>query len=696
MKKAAMDYAENNAYSLLKNQDISKFSVDGKLDASKVDSRLLNARKTYKGKTIGRVFEGLSKANSKALEAEDYFFMRGAFSRSLASELTAKGYGTEIFKATDEKSKAVLANAVSDAFRDAQAATFRSDNLATKALGQLGNLGDKTGSLPNKILYMLSSGLLPFTKTTANIAKTSLEFTPPGALVQALYRAKHKNAPVSEAIANGTIGAGLMYLGWWLADNGILTANVNEDTKQYDQMLGKQSYSLNIPGKGSYTIDWAAPMVIPTMMGVELQSAGIDLSDMTAENFDLAGFAGRMNDVFSTALNPFSEMSLMQGINKTLEDIRYNREEMPLVTIGKNLATSYAQQFVPSVSGQIARSVDPLRRSTYGGGDTQSERDSSYQYRSFLNKIPGLSMENEPYIDQWGRTEASLDGTGDDADGVAARLAYNMFSPGYFSAENVTPVDELVQRLYDQTGDKNVIPELSPSYVSVDGKYQYFTPGQKTAYAQASGQLSYNMLDELRSNSFFTGLPADEQADIVSQVYDLAGTVGSVSAIPTLDTSDDDAYSVYKSAGTDGAIDFFLSKNAYNNALADKKASTGNENASLTDYEKWNAVSSIGLDDSAAIDAYMAQLSDDSSIGKKVQQIGGQYGASTAADFLTYMYNYSYAKDVAQQQAKAAGESADLQWTAQSVLDQLGYDESTKRLFWQMTNTSWKSDNNPF
>lgn len=683
MKQAARDYLNENAYSALRQG--GRYNLDQGLE---------RVRSTYGNSVAGRALQRLSDLNSKALEKEDEIFLQSAFVRSLAGNLTAKGYKPNIFTDTDEVSRAVLDNAVQQAIQDAKEATFRADNALTKLLGTLGNLGDKKGTIGQKIGYMATNGLLPFTKTPANILKTSLEYTPVGGVVEAAYRgATGKGAAAAaDALAKGTVGTGLLGLGWYLADAGLVHAGQNEDTAAFEGMTGKQAWSVDIPGHGTYTIDWASPSAVPFLIGAALEEDGMDLSGVMD---DPGKFAGQFADIMMGALDPVTEMSLLSSVNDFLDSVRYGDENAALGLVS-DLGTSYLQQFIPTVFGQVARSIDPLRRSTYGGGDTKTERDTGYLLQSTLNKIPGLSQNAEPYIDQWGRTEASLDGTGNDVLGAGMRFAYNMLSPGYWSAENITPVDELVQGLYDETGDAGVLPELAPSHITVDNKDRYFTPEEKTEFATTRGQLAYDMLDELGDNAIFTGMTESQQADIVKAVYGLADKVGANAAIPSLDYADDDAYSVYQSAGEQGAVNFLLSKAAYSSALADKKAGSGNESAKLTDYEAWNALTSLGLDDDSAVDAYLAGLSANSSVGEKARQIDGQYGSSVTADFLTYMYNYNYAKTRAQEKAKAAGESADLQWTAQSVLNQLGYDEATKRLFWQMTNSSWKESNNPF
>lgn len=671
MKQAARDYLNENAYSALRQG--GRYNLDQGLE---------RVRSTYGNSVAGRALQRLSDLNSKALEKEDEIFLQSAFVRSLAGNLTAKGYKPNIFTDTDEVSRAVLDNAVQQAIQDAKEATFRADNALTKLLGTLGNLGDKKGTIGQKIGYMATNGLLPFTKTPANILKTSLEYTPVGGVVEAAYRgATGKGAAAAaDALAKGTVGTGLLGLGWYLADAGLVHAGQNEDTAAFEGMTGKQAWSVDIPGHGTYTIDWASPSAVPFLIGAALEEDGMDLSGVMD---DPGKFAGQFADIMMGALDPVTEMSLLSSVNDFLDSVRYGDENAVLGLVG-DLGTSYLQQFIPTAFGQVARSIDPLRRSTYGGGDTSSERDANYLLQSTLNKIPGLSQNAEPYIDQWGRTEANLDGAGNDVLGVGMRLAYNMLSPGYWAAENVTPVDDMVQGLYDATGDAGVIPKTASSYVTDGGEKIYFTPEEKTVYAQTSGQLSYDMLDDLRQNGAFAGLTETEQAEIVKDVYSLAKKVGGADAIPSLDYSDDDAYAVYENAGQDAALNFLLAKAAGNP-----------DGSSMSETDLILALANSGMDDVTLYDTFTAAANDNSTIMNKARTLEGRYGTGMAADFVQYMANYNYAKEIASAQAKARGESASYQAVAESVLDQLGYDEATKRVFWQMTG-NWSEKNNPY
>lgn len=625
MVDAAGKYINENAYqAVLKD--------GGRYDLAQ---GLTRAQKTYGDSALGRAVQWMSDKNSDLLDKEDEIFLKAGAMRSLASNLTAKGYDASIFSRTDDEAKAIIGNALEQAIQDGKDITFHADNALTKALGKISHLGDKNGSIGDKIAYCIGNGLLPFSKTPSNILKTSLEYTPVGGVAQAVWRgATHKGAAaVTDSLAKGVVGTALMGLGWWLADSGFVTGSLGDD-KDYQTMLGKQEFSLNIPGKGSYSINWAAPSVVPVMMGATMSAQNIDLSDLM-ENPEK--YAGQVGDILANALDPVTQMSLLQSANNTFESIRYNNDDAfgAAGSIVGNTLTNYAQQFVPTVLSKAARTLDDTRRSTYGGGDTQSERNTSYLARSLQNKIPVLSQQNEPYIDQWGREEASLDGTDDTAGGMFLRGVYNFASPGYYSAENVTPVDEYLQGLYGDTNNSKVYPEKASSKITVDGEGYYMTPEEKTEYAKTSGQTAYDIVDSLRQNSMFLQLPEDQQAELVQNAYSVAKTVGGVAAVGDgVSGTKEKEYEAYQNGGTEGVVNYMLAKNAVDVALDDVKASTGDEDASLADVEKWNAIhGEMGND---GIEQFVSMTSKDS----LVRRVDSAAGSDAAA---AYMNAYSKA-----------------------------------------------------
>jgi hypothetical protein len=582
MVDLAKEYGQNKMYSVLYN--------DGKFNA---ESGLRAAQDTFTSKP-GKIIQKAADINSALLEKEDNIFLTSAFGNAMASQLKARGYDSSVFTATDAKSKQALVDAAATALRDAKEATFHEDNFLSTALKNYQN-DIKGHGVGGKILWAVSEGVLPFKKTPLNIAKNAMEYNIVGGTVEAAYRyaAGASKADVIDAAAKGLTGTALMGIGGILAYNGLLNGSKSGDDRAdaFNEMTGKQEYSINIPGKGTYTIDWASPASVPLLMGAEIanewQNGGLSVTKF----LDSARKIG----------NPILDTTMLQGLNDTLNSVSYADSDDKLGTLITGTLGSYAQQYVPTALGQIARTIDPLRRSTYGGGDTKTERDIGYNIRKMENKIPGLSKNNEPYIDQWGREEASLDGTDDSAGWMFLRGAYNMLSPGYVSAENITPVDEYLQELYGSTNDSHVYPEKASSQIKVDGEGYYMTPEEKTEYAKTSGQAAYDLIDELRQNSMFLRLPEDQQSALVQDAYTVAKTAGGVAAVGDgVSGVNAKEYEAYRDGGAEGFSQYVLMKNATDLVRDEKRETSGNDNADLNTVETWNTLYSQFGDDAVS------------------------------------------------------------------------------------------------
>ncbi len=623
MKNAASKWIDENAYTATL-KDGGKYNLDQGLE---------RARSTYGSTKGGRALQWMSDKNSALLDKEDEIFVKMGATHSLSNILAARGYDASIFTKTDEASQEVLQEALQLAIRDAQDVTFHANNALTKAFEKVSHAGNKNGTIGEKVAYMIGNGILPFAKTPANILKTAAEYNPVGATVQAMYRgAKHQgSAAVTDALAKGVVGSAVMGIGWWLADQGFITGKLGDD-KDYQEMLGNQEYSVNIPGMGSYTLDWAAPSIVPLMMGANLAQGDYDLTDILD---DPGKVAGQIGDILAVALDPVTNMSMLSSLNDTFDNIRYNDEDAlgAVGTLTTNALTSYAQQFVPTIAGKVARTIDSTRRSSYGGGDSATERNNSYLARSTLNKVPVLNQQNEAYIDQWGRETQNLDGTDDSASGVALRGLYNFASPGYYNAENVTPVDEYIQELYGNTNDKNVLPTKASNYLTVDSQRTYMTPEEKTEYAKTSGQTAYDIIDSLRQNDMFLKLPEDQQSALVQDAYSVAKTVGGVAAVGDgVSGTNSKAYEAYQQGGVPTLESYLLTKNATDIARDEKRESTGKDTAELNDVETWNTLyNQFGND---AIPQFVDTTDNDSAV-RRIEQYAGDSGVSA------YMRAYS-------------------------------------------------------
>lgn len=475
--------------------------------------------------------------------------LKNNYAWSLAQYLKANGADASIFDATDAQSLALLDKARAHAIQQALINTYHAESKTASAVAKF--KADLRGSdnFASRVLGDIVEGQLPFVKTPINVAKQSLQYSPLGFVSTAAEGIKvargtgDVNLMLDHAAASVT-GSLLFALGGILAEKGLLTAGISDDEKDKANLEGRQEYSLQLvddDGKlHSYTIDWANAAAIPMFAGAEY--AKLAASD-----------GASLNSVASASqqvLEPLLEMSFLQGLNNNLESLRYS-EDPYIYGMAKQSLSSYATQGIPTLAGQVARSVDPVRRSTYSG-TTGIESDIGYTANKIRNKIPFLSETGQPYIDAFGDTQPNTGGS------FAGRLAYNMFSPGYYSETTDDPVKQSVLDLANSSGDNSVIPEVAEkkvSWTSDKERHSYqLSPQEYTNFATQSGQLRKDMAEAVLDSRY----TEEQQVELIPELYSTAGKIAALDIVPdfSVGTEERKRIDIYNQYGIDGLMNW--------------------------------------------------------------------------------------------------------------------------------------------
>ena len=603
----AVSSIKNNVSALMEGA-LSK-ATGGKIDRTKAvlnvfserDKKLINACKNdakngfyrqLKGdKYLGNVgnsidserkifdfkpLEAYRKLNNSALDNEDYFFKVQKYKTSLAGYLKANGADESIFDAeknlnllkqkkdltllsanekkqiSELQSKVDLLNKGREyAKGQAEEATFQQVSDIAQMLSNFSYNLQNSDKISHKALGMLVEGTVPFKKTPINIVKTGVSYSPlqfVKSFTTDLHKVNKGTMSASQYIDNltkGLTGTGILGVGALMADRGLITASQDSDTKNFDNMQGKQAYALNSGGK-THTLDFATPGVLPLFVGAEVynvcQSEGYSLDDF-------------MN-ALSSISQPMMETSMLDGLNNTLESIKYaDDDENLLATIVASTATSYLKQGIPTKLGQVARTLDNTRRSTY----TEKEGVAGSvdrQLKQIKNKIPFLSESNQPYVDAWGREQSNLN-----TDNIGQRLLYQTMSPSYLQDVNTTPVDSEIQRLYDSTNEKSVIPKSTEN--KVDGVR--LTEQEYTDFAKKKGQTQYDLVGACLENDYYNSLDDEGKAKVISDMYSLSKKVASAYVKDDY-TSTDKVFNIYQEGGAQAVLDYMKYRDSVKSA----------------------------------------------------------------------------------------------------------------------------------
>jgi len=450
--------------------------------------------------------ENLRKFNFDMLENEDRLFLKSAYINSFAQAVKAKGVTVDYLNSGTKESQQVL-NSIRDyATKEAQKATYRDASAIATAINNWKSTDKGT--------KLIGEGVIPFTKTPINVIKRGIEYSPIGLIdgvKSSFIDVKNGNISASEAIdkiSSGVTGLGLVALGSWLASLGLITGGRDEDKKQqaFDDMQGMQNYALKI-GNKTYTIDWGAPTVLPFFVGVEFYNS---FKNGPPSIPDVLNSLAKITE-------PVFELSMMQGISNTIRTAGYSQQPIPDIIF--NSASSYIGQAMPTLFGQIARTIDNTRRTTYTDKNSQLPAPIQRTLQNAQAKLPYFNQKLQPRLDNWGREEKK-ESIGD----YAMSAFENFISPGYLENINTTKVDEGLQNLYDKTGE-NVLPSKAQKYIKYDGITKDLTAKEYNEYKKIKGNLSYQMIDNVINNQSFRSLADSDKVKVVKNAYDYANAV---------------------------------------------------------------------------------------------------------------------------------------------------------------------------
>ena len=501
----------------------------------------------------------------------DYTAVRRKYSTSLAGWLKANGYDASIFESENPSDIEVLNKAREYAKAQAEYSTFHEDNAIARILTETSTKMKNEGTAGATAGHMLIEGLIPFKKTPANVLRSGVDYSPLGAVSSIartgkLMTGKATASDVIESWSKTLTGTGLAYLGYYLFDKGIVHIN-DGDTAKMDAQEGNQTYAINMNGK-SYSIDWAAPGVMPLLLGAQLAKVMEESGGDIRQVFNKENGLGTILDSTGNLISPIIETSMLSGIADTMQSVSsaFNSGEnvaSAAVTGLANMASSYATQAIPTVGGQIARVVDPTRRSTYTDA-TGLDAIYKRQLNKVENKIPFLSAQNEPYIDMKGQTQNNSP-----FDSTFANAAYQFFSPAYIGNLQTDEGYQATRAVYNsentngqKIADKGALPKLETN-VKIGG--EKLDPQTYTEYQKVAGSTDAKIRNELAKNEVFNNLSNEQKNEVLKSVSTIASDSGK-SAVSEEFTSTNKPYNIYNSGGTDALMNYFTEQFAKDDA----------------------------------------------------------------------------------------------------------------------------------
>lgn len=455
--------------------------------------------------------EKLNDLNSKALEVEDMWFSKPMYTVSLASYMKAN-HLTEI---TDE--------ARTYAMGEAKRGTYNDLNTVSKWATQFGN--------NSKIGRFLSGVVYPFKKVPANVMVRTVEYSPLG-YVKGLYdivQMQRGNTDITVAqtiddFAAATTGTILLGIGAAMAKQGILRATGvgdDEEKEQQKNAFGAKDFSILIG-------DTYVPIDSLTLTGTGLLTgAQIWESAQNARNGDEPISLNDVMDALSKITDPVFEQSMLSGLDSIISTIQNSSNDEKngemFAKMGVQILGNYIGQYVPTLVGRIASSVDKNQRSTYIEPDgAWAPVQSAVQ--GVQRKVPGWREDMAITRGNWG---VPVEGNG--AGGIADS-AFKAVTPVYPSRTKTDPVEEEIARLHSVNSDFSNFYTKPKKLISVDGENVKLTSGQYDKYTEIRGQTDYRIRKTMLNSDVYKSVPDSIKSKAMELSQQYANEIGKEAA----------------------------------------------------------------------------------------------------------------------------------------------------------------------
>lgn len=440
---------------------------------------------------IGKALNQTDRVLSFMLDAGDRPFYEATFINSINNQ--------KILNNTDTVTQDMIDIATTEALQR----TWQDNNEYTKFV-----LNTRRGLNKANIKgYGIGDALIPFAKTPANLTKALVDYSPAGLVTTLVEGNKLKNAIETgsftpqmqhkfvQNLGKAMAGSFLYILGYALAKNGI-TTGANDDDKDIANFmkntLGIQPYSIKI-GNHSFTYDWAQPVSTP----FAIMSNYVKYSEENPE----ASVIDRAINAMNIGTEQLLEQSFMESLNtvlngngKTLENLSEAILELP-------------SRAVPTFIKQINDMIDTTQRTSY-----ESDEPIETAKNKVKNKIPGLSKDLAPSRDSLGREIKKYGGD--------VNIFNVFFNPANTSKGKVSESAKEIYKIYQETGDKTIMPRVAPYSIMNGGEKVSLTSKERSEFQKISGQIVEKNVKELAKTSKYKKLDDSYKAEAIKGIVD--------------------------------------------------------------------------------------------------------------------------------------------------------------------------------
>ena len=511
----------------------------GKYDDSNVGGKISEAIRDAHSELPG-VF-GKAQDAVDFLMNNEYFgdlgFLKHHYTVSFAEAMMARGYTVADIEQGNIPA-AQLDSIRAYAINQAQKATYRDINAFSKLVRNIRFRGEGTGAAFGNLVI---EGVLPFKATPANVLVRAAEYGPLG-IVKAIgewvqnraiqiaqsgiesgklngtiarslaSKGMTSGVQIIEDLSSGLSGMALFGLGVLLKNLGVVSGDADDD----DDRTGIQARSLNIGGV-SISLDWLSPAAVPFFTGVSVADAWNDPHKSAID---------AVADSVGAMFQPLLELSMLSSVQELLDTMNYGdgaSAENIIYGVFVQPFFSYLAQGIPTLSAQLARTLEPNSQYTYTGdlGGSMAKRLVK-SLAGIAKKIPFVNWRQYDYVDAWGRTESN--GRWDE------RIFNNFFNPAYVSDIEITDADEEIARLEAVTGEE-VSPSRRQYSIAMNGERRALTGEEYERYSKEYGEKALEMMTVLMASADYAQMNDEEKVAALKSVLSLADEYGKHAAV---------------------------------------------------------------------------------------------------------------------------------------------------------------------
>ena len=511
----------------------------GKYDDSNVGGKISEAIRDAHSELPG-VF-GKAQDAVDFLMNNEYFgdlgFLKHHYTVSFAEAMMARGYTVADIEQGNIPA-AQLDSIRAYAINQAQKATYRDINAFSKLVRNIRFRGESTGAAFGNLVI---EGVLPFKATPANVLVRAAEYGPLGIakaigewaqnraiqIAQSGIESGKLNGTIARSLANkemtsgaqiiedlssGLSGMALFGLGVLLKNLGVVSGDADDD----DDRTGIQARSLNIGGV-SISLDWLSPAAVPFFTGVSVADAWNDPHKSAID---------AVADSVGAMFQPLLELSMLSSVQELLDTMNYGdgaSAENIIYGVFVQPFFSYLAQGIPTLSAQLARTLEPNSQYTYTGDLSGSMAKRLVKsLAGIAKKIPFVNWRQYDYVDAWGRTESN--GRWDE------RIFNNFFNPAYVSDIEITDADEEIARLEAVTGEE-VSPSRRQYSITMNGERRALTGEEYERYSKEYGEKALEMMTVLMASADYAQMGDEEKVAALKSVLSLADEYGKHAAV---------------------------------------------------------------------------------------------------------------------------------------------------------------------